>query len=105
MTDRHVMRESNVSRRYMIHGKGRIAGVSPAIVTVNGIPAARDVTVVHRRTQRVVARTVSAADGSYEFPYLDQSQKFTVYAWDRFGVHNGVIVDNVSPALMPEFEP
>lgn len=99
------MAESALRRRDRIGGRGRIAGVSPGLVTVEGLPAARDVTLVLRSDQRVVARTVSAPDGTYEFSYLDQAQLFAVYAWDRTGEHNAAIADRITPALMPEFEP
>jgi len=92
-------------RRDRIHGKGRLAGAAPGIVTVSGVPAARDVVIVERASQVIVGRILSAPDGTYAFSHLDPALKFTVYAWDRHGVHNAVIVDNVSPALMPEFEP
>jgi hypothetical protein len=96
---------SQVRRRDGIHGKGRIAGVSPGLVTVDGTPAARDVTLILRSEQRVVARTVSAGDGSYEFGHLDEAQTFVVFAWDRHNEHNAAIADNITPALMPEYEP
>lgn len=102
---RYRMPDDLVAQRYRIHGKGRIAGVSPGLVTVDGQPAARDITLVLREEQRIVARTISKSDGSYEFKYLDQAQLFLLYAWDRHNAHNAAIADFITPALMPEFSP
>lgn len=101
---RYLMAAGGPSRRSALyHGKGRIAGVSPGLLTVDGTPAARDIVVLRRDQMTVVARIKSRTDGTYELGYLDQALMFTVFGWDNLNQHNAAIVDIVTPALMPEF--
>jgi hypothetical protein len=92
---------SLVSRIYadpQFSGAGYIAGIAPNyIVTVNDVPAAREVEVRHRRTRIVVATAFSKADGSFRFDQLNPNEEFDVIGRDWTGTYNDVIVSRVKP--------
>lgn len=105
MSNYAVAAEAAYSRTIWYQGKGYIAGVSPGLITVDGTPAARDYTLLDRRTQQIVALGVSAADGTFAIRNLAMNRQYTIFAWDRFNQHNAVIADLITPVLMPEFVP
>lgn len=91
-------------------GGGHIAGIDPGVLTVDGSPAVRTIRLYDRGpaddmtdlgTGLLVAETQSAADGTYQFPNLSQSRKFTVVGLDDNGEHNAVIADLIVPVPMP----
>ncbi|MEQ8511235.1 MAG: hypothetical protein RIA98_01955 [Algiphilus sp.] len=91
-------------------GNGHIAGIDPGLLTVDGQPAIRTIRLYDRGpaddmtnlgTGLLVAETQSAADGTYQFPNLSQSRKFTVVGLDDAGEHNAVIADLIVPVPMP----
>ncbi|WP_425401276.1 hypothetical protein [Algiphilus sp.] len=97
-----------VSANY--NGNGHIAGIDPGLLTVDGSPAVRTIRLYDRGpaddmtnlgTGLLVAQTQSAADGTYQFPNLSQSRKFTVVGLDDNGEHNAVIADLIVPVPMP----
>lgn len=59
-----------------------------------------DITVLEPITFTVVARTWSRPDGTWQVPYLDTAQQFTVIGTDRSRQVNSAIQDWVYPAPM-----
>lgn len=62
-------------------GQGYIAGT----LRVTDVPSARRIFIHERRTQRLVAETVSATNGSYRFDGLNPEIEFDLRAqdWER----------------------
>lgn len=80
-------------------GQGIIAGEGPGIVTVNGSPAVRPIRIYDRETGEIVARTQSAADGTYSVPGLSTARRYMVVVIDSAEVHNAAVQDMVTPEL------
>jgi hypothetical protein len=80
------------------YGAGRIAGDLPSgLVTVAAVPAKREVMLFTARCRKLVATTLSAADGRYSFDYLDASRRYVLVAFDHELQFNAVIRDNIAP--------
>lgn len=89
-------------------GDGLIAGISPGLLTVDGVPASRTIRVYDRGpagdstnlgTGVLVRQVQSAPDGSYLIPNLSVGRKFTVMAVDDEGIHNAVVADMIVPVI------
>lgn len=78
------------------NGPGYVAGFAPGLVTVNTAPASREVELRHRASRIVVARTFSAADGTYLFHGVSPDEQFDVLARDWTNTYNDVIVTRVA---------
>lgn len=87
-------RRDGVAMAYLA---GEPDGDPPGIVTVNGAPGRREVIVVHRATGTVVARTMSAEDGTYRIDgvYVGEEYDLIVRDWQR------VWQDNIVGAVLP----
>lgn len=81
------------------NGNGYIAGVAPGLLTVGGAPASRRVRVFERITGRLVAETVSAADGTYRVDGLNPDLRYMVVGIDYERRYNAAIMDNIAPAV------
>jgi hypothetical protein len=92
-------------KRRAIGGDGRIAGISPGITTIDGVPAPCDVVLMLRSEKRVIGRALSKPQGTYSFDHLDESREFTVLGLDINRVHNAVAADRITPAPMPAPDP
>lgn len=78
-------------------GAGYIAGEPPGLVTVNGVPAAREIELRHRAARVVIATTFSAADGTYRIDGVDPAQEFGIIGRDWAGIYNDTITARVRP--------
>lgn len=78
-------------------GRGFVAGQAPGLVTVGGAPAARRVVLIDSLTLKPVARTWSAADGTYRLNGINPNREFTVVGFDHFEIYNAVIRDGIKP--------
>lgn len=93
--DRHVAMSTPIG--LASYGAGYIAGVAPGVVTVNGVPAGREIECRRRLDRAVLATTFSAPDGSYRFDWFDPAQEFDIIGRDWTGTYNDVIVSRVRP--------
>lgn len=80
-------------------GGGFIAGILPGVLTVDGVPAARQIELrIRSHNRRVIATTWSDPNsGTYRFDDLNPSQEYDLIARD----HNRVYSDIIIPALKP----
>lgn len=85
-------------------GEGVIAGelsgdpaVPDGLLTVNGVPASREIEVRDRKTRRMVSVRRSNADGTYRFPGLNPALQYDVIARDFAGDYEDVIAGAVRP--------
>jgi hypothetical protein len=78
-------------------GGGYIAGESPGLVTVNSVPAERELEVRHRRSRMIMRTKSSNSDGTYRIEGLDPNEEFDVIGRDYSGTYNDVIVSRVKP--------
>lgn len=80
-------------------GGGFIAGQIPGTVTVEGIPAEREIECrIRGHNRKLVDRTWSSAiDGTYRFDDLDPEEEYDLIARD----HNRVYRDVIVPAVCP----
>lgn len=81
----------------MFHGKAWISGVGEGIVTINGIPAVRQVVALEQSSLTVVAKTWSFPDGTYLLPNLDKSKQYIVMAYDYKGDYAPVAESHITP--------
>lgn len=82
-------------------GRGRIAGVAPGLVTIDGAPGRAVVTAINRHAPRVIRRTISNVDGTYSLDALEIiEQGYTVVAHDLSGIHNAAVSDLITPVEM-----
>lgn len=73
-------------------GSGFIAGISPGIVTVDGVAAAAWVYLMDLISKRIVAGVAAASDGTYRFDGVATTpRRWAVLAEDFSGEHNMVI--------------
>lgn len=78
-------------------GAGRVAGDAPdGLVRVSGAPASRPVWVLDHATGYVVARTVSAADGTWSVVGLSTTRPVSVWLRGEDGERD-VLVPRVVP--------
>jgi hypothetical protein len=86
--------------RYFPSGALRIAGDSPSgLVLVGMAPASRTVDIFDRETKVLVATTVSAGDGTYEFTNLSsRTEGYDV-------IIRGVILDGERDVIIPGVHP
>lgn len=83
----------------LFHGKAWISGVGEGIVTINGIPASRQVVALEQSSLTVVAQTWSFPDGTYLLPNLDKSKLYIVMAYDYKGDYAPVAESHIAPHL------
>lgn len=81
----------------MFRGKAWIAGEGEGIVTINGIPAVRQVAALEQPSLEVVAKTWSFPDGTYLLPNLDKSKQYIVMAYDYKGDYAPVAESHIVP--------
>lgn len=81
----------------MFHGKAWISGVGEGIVTINGIPAVRQVAALEQPSLTVAAKTWSFPDGTYLLPNLDKSKQYIVMAYDYKGDYPPVSESHITP--------
>jgi len=93
------VRSAMIGRPSAFAGGGIIAGNSPGLVTVAGAPAARAVHLRDAQTHRLVARTFSAADGTYRFESLNPDRRYYLVAFDHARRFNAVIRDGIQPVV------
>lgn len=81
-------------------GPGFIAGTPPGLVTVGGAPGARRVFLFDELTLKPVARTWSAADGTYRFDGVTPARKFVAVSFDHTHIWQAVIRDGITPKAL-----
>lgn len=81
----------------MFRGKTWISGVGEGIVTINGIPAVRQVVALEQPSLTVAAQTWSFPDGTYLLPNLDKSRLYIVMAYDYKGDYPPVAESHITP--------
>ena len=75
-------------------GTGALSG----IVTIRGVPAAREVLLYDVQTDTLVATMWSdQATGAFAFPNLNKARRFRVEAVDYVRQYNAVVADYVLP--------
>lgn len=88
----------------VVYGRHCIAGVSPGLLTVSGTPASRTILVYEAQSHRLVAKTVSAPDGTFRINHLDGNRKYRVLGVDDLGEHNAVVADFITPVPMADLD-
>lgn len=78
--------------------KGYIAGTNDGIVTINGVPSARDIIVLDADDFSIVQRNASFANGHYLIQNLDPTKQYLIMARDYEKQYEPVAWDYVSPA-------
>lgn len=66
-------------------------------VTIEGLPASRQVRLLDGRTTMIIAEVWSAADGRYRFNTINADREYIVLAHDHERQFNAVIADWVRP--------
>jgi hypothetical protein len=79
----------------------RIAGESPGISTIDGVPARVQALLIRAHPLAILASRLTNADGTYEFVGLDPSATYIVIGRDRDAVHNAAVADHIVPAPLP----
>src|SRR3569623_1332889 len=69
-------------------------------VTVNTIPARRQVRLYDLRSGRLIRATWSAENGAYEFQNINGALQYLVLAHDYQAIYNAVVADFVTPEVM-----
>jgi hypothetical protein len=83
-------------------GVGYIAGTIPdGLVTFNGAGAVRTLDLFDRLTRTLIATTVSAANGTYQFTGLTFSRLFDVIARGSSNTENDIIAARITAAIAP----
>ncbi|MCK5770944.1 hypothetical protein [Algiphilus sp.] len=102
----NVLMASGQLIRKNVHGKGFIAGQGSGVLTIDGTPAVGEVWLYERvpNSGKLIARTQSRSDGTYAIEFIPPERRYMVVGTDPDGVHNAVVADRITPALMPEFE-
>ena len=77
---------------------GYIAGTADGIVTVNGSPTIRDITVLDAMDLSVVQRSQSLSNGRYLLNGLDPNQQYMVMARDHNKEYEPAVWDYVTPS-------
>lgn len=83
----------------IFHGKAYIAGEGDGIVSIKGLPVARQVVAFEQDTFAVAAKTWSFPDGSYVLPNLDPTKQYIVMAYDYTGDYEPVAYSHITPYL------
>lgn len=78
---------------------GYIAGFDDGIVTVNSVPAVREITVMRATDLHIVQRTQSLANGHYLIPSLDPKQEYLVMVRDYKKEYEPICWDYVVPMM------
>ena len=73
-------------------GLGSIEGV----VTVNAVPAAKQVRLFDKATGAMVAQTQSGANGEYAFTGIDSAREYFVVSHDNARQYNAVVSDMIT---------
>lgn len=81
----------------IFHGKAYIAGEGDGIVSIKGVPVARQVVALEQDTLTVAAKTWSFPDGSYVLPNLDPTKQYIVMAYDYKGDYPPVAESHITP--------
>jgi hypothetical protein len=92
-TDPRPRNQAIARRIWQYFGVGFVAGR----VTIEGVPARRQVRLLDGRTAMVIAEVWSAADGRYRFDRVDADREYVVLAHDHERQFNAVIADWVRP--------
>jgi hypothetical protein len=83
-------------------GVGYIAGTIPdGLVTFNGAGAVRTLDLFDRLTRALIATTVSAANGTYQFTGLTFDRLFDVVARGSSNTENDIIAARITAAIAP----
>lgn len=77
---------------------GYIAGTQDGIVTVGGVPAVREITVMHAKTLHIVQKAYSMPNGHYLLTNLDPTQEYLIMARDYKREYEPCVWDYVTPA-------
>ena len=87
-------RTQAIARRTLEYfGTGFVTGT----VTIEGVPASRQVRLLDGRTTMIIAEVWSTTDGRYRFDTLNADREYIVLAHDHERQFNAVIADWVRP--------
>ena len=92
-TDPHPRTQAIARRTLEYFGTGFVTGR----VTIEGVPASRQVRLLDGRTTMIIAEVWSAADGRYRFDTINADREYIVLAHDHERQFNAVIADWVRP--------
>lgn len=81
----------------IFHGRAYIAGEGDGIVSIKGVPVARQVVALEQPNLTVAAKTWSFPDGSYVLPNLDPAKQYIVMAYDYKGDYPPVAESHITP--------
>lgn len=92
-TDPRPRTQAIARRTHEYFGTGFVAGK----VTIEGVPASRQVRLLDGRTTMIIAEVWSTTDGRYRFDTLNADREYIVLAHDHERQFNAVIADWVRP--------
>lgn len=81
----------------LFRSKAYIAGEGDGIVSIKGLPVARQVVAFDQNTFAPVVKTWSFPDGSYVLPNLDPAKQYIVMAYDYKGDYPPVAESHITP--------
>lgn len=79
---------------------GRITGTVKRKGDPANVPLVRRVRLYCERDGALMRETWSDSYGSYSFEGIDETEKYTVIAWDYQHLYRAVVADNLTPELM-----
>ena len=83
--------------RVNYQGRGFISGSGTGLVTIENVPASRELELRARDTRYLIETIYSNIDGTYRFDYLDENTEYDIIARDYNRVYSDVII----PAVVP----
>ena len=84
-------------RGYWKWDNGPSGGIIRGKVTVENIPAARQVRLYDKKNGLLIKETFSKPNGDYEFLFLDPRREYFVVSHDHLRTYNAVISDMIDP--------
>lgn len=86
-----------IKRLIGLSGQGYIAGTGDGIVTVGGVPSARDILVLNADDLTVASRTQSLKTGKYLITGLDPNREYLIMCRDHERQYEPFVWDYVKP--------
>lgn len=83
----------------LFRSKAYIAGEGDGIVSIKGLPVARQVVAFEQNTLTLAAKTWSFPNGSYVLPNLDPAKQYIVMAYDYTDDYEPVAYSHITPYL------
>ncbi len=89
----------NAYRRYGVsfvddYGSTTISGIVKELT----VPVSRPAYLLRQENLKLIRATVSANDGTYSFPNMEENAQYIVMSIDTSGAYNAVVADRVGDA-------